>query len=302
MEIIPVVPRGYCQGVVRAIQIAKTTVEQNPGIPVSMLGMIVHNRHVVEACNRLGIRCLDDPNKTRLELLDEVDEGIVILTAHGTSDLVKEKAKHKNLKIVDATCPDVTRTHDLVKKHCEYGDVIYIGKKNHPEAEGVVGLHRRVHMISNAEDIKNLPENLENILITNQTTLSLLDTEHLITQCMERYPLAQAAPEICNATTIRQQAVMKLENIDVLIVVGDPHSNNSNQLKEIGKKVGIQKTYLVENCQELREEMVKGYQRIAVTSGSSTPNILTNQVIEFLKEYAKNRIWKTAPLVDDATF
>ena len=138
MEIIKVVPRGYCQGVVRAIQTAEKTARENSGQPIHMLGMIVHNRFVVEACEKLGIHCLEARGKTRLELLDEIDHGTVIFTAHGVSDAVYEKAAAKGLHIVDATCPDVRKTHDLIRDHVAHGDVLYIGKKNHPEAEGAL--------------------------------------------------------------------------------------------------------------------------------------------------------------------
>ncbi|MBR2793434.1 MAG: 4-hydroxy-3-methylbut-2-enyl diphosphate reductase, partial [Solobacterium sp.] len=176
MEIIKVVPRGYCQGVVRAIQTAEKTARENSGQPIYMLGMIVHNRFVVEACEKLGIHCLEAKGKTRLELLDEIDHGTVIFTAHGVSDAVYEKAAAKGLHIVDATCPDVRKTHDLIRAHVAHGDVLYIGKKNHPEAEGAVGISPRVHLISCRGDLAKLGP-LENVLITNQTTLSILDNQ-----------------------------------------------------------------------------------------------------------------------------
>ncbi len=289
MEIISVSPRGYCQGVVKAIMTAQKTVKENPNTRVSMLGMIVHNKHVVQACKDLGIHTLEAKGKTRLELLDEIEEGIVIFTAHGVSDTVYQKAKEKGLTIVDATCKDVSKTHDLVRKHVCNGDVLYIGKPHHPEAEGVVGLSNRVHLISKEEDLKHLPS-LENILITCQTTLSLLDTKSLIDACIKAYPNAKTAPEICNATTIRQMAVLNLKDVDVLIVVGDPHSNNSNQLKEIGKMANIHRCYLIDDVQCLQEDMLKGAKRIAVTSGSSTPTALTNQVITCLEDYASSNV------------
>ena len=286
MEIISVIPRGYCQGVVRAIRIARRTAEEHPGVMISMLGMIVHNRYVVEACKDLGIRFIEDPGKTRLELLDEISEGIVIFTAHGVSDAVREKAAEKGLVIVDATCPDVIRTHQLVKQHCLHGDVLYIGKKNHPEAEGTAGLSERVHLISSAEDIEAI-DGLENVMITNQTTLSILDITEIIDACLRKYPDAEICKEICSATRIRQEAVMNLQDIDCLLVVGDTRSNNSRQLAEIGRRSGIPETWLIDSVAGIREEMIKNKNRIAVTSGSSTPNELTAQVISFLKEYAE---------------
>lgn len=286
MEIISVTPRGYCQGVVRAIMTARRTVEQHPGEPVTMLGMIVHNRFVVEECRRMGIRFVEDPKKSRLDLLDEISEGVVIFTAHGVSDAVRLKAEKKGLTVVDATCPDVIHTHTIVREHARHGDVIYIGKKNHPESEGTVGLSEHVHLITCIEDLDDLHD-LHDILITNQTTLSLLDTQDIIDACLKKWPDARIAREICNATRIRQEAVMELKDTDVLIVVGDPRSNNSNQLKQIGTRAGIQETFLIDSVLSLQEEMVKNKNRIAVTSGSSTPNSLTSQVISFLKEYAE---------------
>ena len=295
MEIIKVVPRGYCQGVVRAIRIARQTAEQYPDKPVYMLGMIVHNRFVVDACEQLGIRCLEASGTSRLDLLDQIDSGVVIFTAHGVSDAVFEKARAKGLTIVDATCPDVEKTHRLIREHISNGDVLYIGKKAHPEAEGAVGIGNRVHLISCKEDLESLGK-LENVLITNQTTLSMLDNEELIRECLKHYPEATVQAEICNATTMRQKAVMDLKDIDLLIVVGDPHSNNSNQLKEIGKKAGIPAALLIETAEDLSEELIQGAQRVAVTSGSSTPTPLTNAVIETLEDYARTGVFQRKQL------
>lgn len=291
MEIISVVPRGYCQGVVRAIRIAEKTIQENKDQPVYMLGMIVHNQYVVNACKAMGIRFIEDPKKTRFELLDQIEQGIVIFTAHGVSDAVYAKAKAKGLTIVDATCPDVFKTHALVKEHCQKGDVLYIGKKNHPESEGVVGLSNRVHLITGLNDLKDLPP-LKNVLITSQTTISLLDAAEIIAACKKAYPQAEIAEEICSATRMRQEAVMKLKDIDLLIVVGDIRSNNSKQLKEIGLKSGCKSAVLLDSVEDLKEDLIEGKNRIAVTSGSSTPNVLTSQVIDFLKQYAETHEWK----------
>ena len=282
MEIISVIPRGYCQGVVRAIETAKRTAAAHPHEKITMLGMIVHNQYVVEACQKLGIRFVEDTGKTRLQLLDEIDDGIVIFTAHGVSDAVYAKAEAKGLTVVDATCKDVERTHVLVKDHCNRGgDVIYIGRRNHPEAEGT---------ISCKEDIDALPP-LHDVLITSQTTLSLLDTKELIEACQKRFPHAQVQAEICNATRIRQEAVQKLKDVDLLIVVGDPRSNNSRMLAHTGEKAGIPHAILISSIEDLKEEDIKEKNRIAVTSGSSTPNVLTSQVISFLQEYARTGIF-----------
>ena len=292
MEIVSVVPRGYCQGVVRAIQTARKTAAEHPHEKITMLGMIVHNQYVVDACQKIGIHFVEDAGKTRLELLDEIEEGIVIFTAHGVSDAVYAKARAKGLTIVDATCPDVARTHVLVRDHCQAGgDVIYIGKPHHPEAEGTVSLSPHVHLVSSEEDVKALPP-LNRVLITSQTTLSLLDTQKIIDACSAKYPDAEVQAEICNATRIRQEAVLKLKDTDLLLVVGDPRSNNSRMLALTGKKAGIPEALLISSVEDLKEEQVKGKNRIAVTSGSSTPNALTAQVIQVLKEYAETGIWQ----------
>ncbi len=298
-EVTAVTPRGYCQGVVRAIRIARETAAAYPDTPVHMLGMIVHNAHVVAACRELGISCLEDPARTRLELLEDISSGVVIFTAHGVSDAVYARAEEKGLIVVDATCPDVRKTHDLVREHCTHGDVIYIGKHRHPEAEGVAGISPRVHLIATAEEIDALPE-LHDILITNQTTLSILDTALLAERAVQRFPDAVMAPEICNATTIRQKAILALKDTDVLIVVGDPHSNNSNQLRELGKKAGIGTAYLIEDCSQLRPEMFADCRHVAVTSGSSTPTGLTSQVIEVIRSYAETGIWNPPAQVSAA--
>ena len=282
MELISVIPRGYCQGVVRAIQTAVNTVKEYPDTPVTMLGMIVHNAFVVEECRKLGIRFVEDPARTRLELLDEIDEGVVIFTAHGVCDAVKQKAKEKGLIVVDATCKDVEKTHEAVRNHP--GDVVYIGKKNHPEAEGTTGLKDNIWLVSSLSDIDSLPD-LHDVLITCQTTLSLHDLAEIVARLKEKYPDARLLDEICNATRIRQEAVMHLKDTDVLIVVGDRRSNNSRQLAAIAQKAGIPEAWLIDSAMDLREEMLKGKNRIAVTSGSSTPNDLTRQVIAVIQNY-----------------
>ncbi len=297
MEIISVTPRGYCQGVVRAIRIAQDTAASYPDTPITMLGMIVHNSFVVEECRKLGIRFVEDPEKTREELLDQIDEGIVIFTAHGVSDSVREKAERKSLRTVDASCPDVLRTHDLVRSHAQNRDIIFIGKKNHPESEGTVSLSPRVHLVTDVSDIASLPD-LKAPLIMTQTTLSIHDIGTMIDACRKRFANAEVMSEVCNATRMRQEAVMSLKDTDLLIVVGDPRSNNSLQLKRIGQSCGIPECLLIGSVMDLKEDILKNKNRIAVTSGSSTPNTITSQVIAFLKKYAEDGIFALPESID----
>lgn len=290
MEIISVKPRGYCHGVVRAIRIAQKTKHDYPHTPITILGMLVHNQHVVDALNEYGINTIEDQKLDRLSLLDQIKNGIVIFTAHGVSPLVYQKALQKGLTIVDATCPDVLKTHELIKNHP--GDVIYIGKKNHPEAEGTVNISKRVHLISKLDDLIVLKQKqLKNILITNQTTLSTIDLSNLIKACIKQYPNAKLNPEICPATRLRQQAILNLE-ADALYVVGDMRSNNSNQLVKIAKQKGISFVKMISSVNDLCQNDLLNKERIAVTSGSSTPNALTDQVIDFLQEYQKTGKFK----------
>lgn len=287
MEIIPVIPRGYCKGVVRAINLAKETAQKYPNTSITMLGMIVHNQYVVEACANLGIHCVEEKGKTRLELLDQIKDGIVIFTAHGVSHDVIEKAKQKGLTIVDASCVDVTKTQTLVVDYlADDYDVLYIGKKNHPEAEAVVALSPRVHFIETINDIKALGE-LNKVMVTNQTTMSIFEIYQLLEACKLQYPHIVILDEICNATRIRQEAITKLENIDCLFVIGDPKSNNSNKLKEIAIEHHIPSVHLIETSQDVQEQWLINKNRIAITSGASTPTYLTNQVITMLEHYAK---------------
>lgn len=286
MEIIPVIPRGYCKGVVRAINLAKETALKYPNTPITMLGMIVHNQYVVEACESLGIHCVEEKGKTRLELLDQINEGVVIFTAHGVSNQVIKKAQDKGLLIVNASCDDVTRTQTLVVEYLanDY-DVLYIGKRNHPEAEAVIALSPRVHFIETLDDINALAS-FNKVMVTNQTTMSIFEIYQLLEACKQKYPNIVILDEICNATRIRQEAITKLENIDCLFVIGDPKSNNSNKLKEIALEQHIPSVHLIETAQDVKEAWLEDKNRIAITSGASTPTYLTNQVITMLNHYA----------------
>lgn len=284
MNIVRVTPRGYCKGVVRAISIAQSCRKQYPHQKITVLGMLVHNEYVKKALEQLGIATVEDADKSRLELLDAVEEGVVIFTAHGISDAVKEKAAAKGLICVDASCPDVVATQELVRSYLKRDYVIfYIGKKRHPEAEAVCSLSKRVYRITREEDIPHLTH--PRILVTNQTTMSIFDVEQLCRVIQKRYPQAQICEEICNATRIRQQAVadLKGKGVDVLYVVGDPHSNNSKRLAQIGKEQGIPAVYLIDDVRGVKQEQVADVQTVAVTSGASTPTYLTTQVIDYLE-------------------
>jgi len=289
MKVIKITPRGYCFGVVSALKIAvKAAKDHTLPRPIYVLGNIVHNKFISEALNELGLITVDDKKKTRLELLDLISQGTVIFTAHGVSNDVIEKAKNKGLYLINATCKFVDKTNDFIKGKLKAGyDIIYIGKKNHPEPEGAIGIDpERVHLIEVIEDIKNLNLTNEKLAITNQTTMSYWDIENLAKEIQKIYPKAEFMNEICNATQVRQNAVFKKAiHADLTIVVGDPLSNNSNKLQHISESMAKTKSYLIENVEDINPEWLKDCDTVAVTSGASTPTAITNEVISYLEQF-----------------
>ena len=240
MDVLKVTPRGYCYGVVDAIQLVKQ-VAQDPGTPrpIYVLGQIVHNHHVVEELSALGVVTLDGAD--RLSLLEGVEQGTVIFTAHGVSPAVKIRARAKGLHCVDATCPDVTRTHDLIRELVAQGyHILYVGKRGHPEPEGAMGeAPAHVILVETAADVAalQLPQT-DRLAITTQTTLSKWDTAAVIAAAQARWPQIQVYNEICLATQLRQEAAVKFgQDADLTIVVGDARSNNSNRLVSVVQDV-----------------------------------------------------------------
>ncbi|MFC7439857.1 4-hydroxy-3-methylbut-2-enyl diphosphate reductase [Laceyella putida] len=290
MEVIKITPRGYCYGVVDAMVLARQAAKNlDLPRPIYILGMIVHNSHVVDAFEDEGIITLDGEN--RLELLEKVDKGTVIFTAHGVSPEVRKKARAKGLTIVDATCPDVTRTHDLIREKVADGyEVIYIGKKNHPEPEGAMGVAPgHVHLIEKEEDIEKLNLATDKLLVTNQTTMSQWDTSHLMNKVRAKYPTVEIHNEICLATQERQEAVAEQAKLtDLVIVVGDPRSNNSNRLAQVAKEIAGVESYRIADVSELNIDWLKGKKKVGVTAGASTPTPITREVIQFLEQFDEN--------------
>lgn len=286
MEVIKISPRGFCFGVISALKITLETIkDQSVPRPIHLLGMIVHNKHITDALTEQGLITIDDKSKSRLELLDKIDRGTVIFTAHGVSPSVYEKAKNKGLHIIDASCNDVTKTHDYILDKIKNGyQVIYIGKKNHPEPEGAIGIAPlKIHLVETMDDVDNLNLTTNKIAITNQTTMSLWDVYNISEAITNKYPNAEFMKEICDATQVRQEAVATQAQLtDLVFVVGDPNSNNSRKLVEIAKsKVGIP-AFLINNIEDINPEWLKNVQKVGVTSGASTPTVLTNEVIKYL--------------------
>ncbi|MDO5359848.1 MAG: 4-hydroxy-3-methylbut-2-enyl diphosphate reductase [Jeotgalicoccus sp.] len=289
MDIIKISPRGYCYGVVDAMVIARNaSLDQSLPRPIYILGMIVHNKHVTDAFEEEGIITLDGPN--RLEILEQIENGTVIFTAHGVSPQVKARAKEKGLVCIDATCPDVEFTHDLIReKTADDYDVIYIGKKDHPEPEGAIGVSPgHVHLIETQEDVATLPDYLadKKLIVTNQTTMSQWDVSHIMDELKVQFPHIEVHKEICLATQVRQEAVAEQAGeADLLIVVGDPKSNNSNRLTQVSKEIAHTNAYRISSLNELKNEWLEGVEKVAVTAGASTPTPIVKEVITYIKNY-----------------
>jgi 4-hydroxy-3-methylbut-2-enyl diphosphate reductase len=290
MEVIKISPRGYCYGVVDALQIVREAAK-NPDLPrpIYVIGQIIHNRHAIEDLTKMGVTTLDGPD--RATILEQVKEGTVIFTAHGVSPLVKRRAQERGLHCIDATCPDVTVTHDLVKDLVTKGYyILYIGKKGHPEPEGVMGeIPGYVSLIEEEADVDVLvltPQQQEKLAVSTQTTLSQWDTRRVIQYIKTRYPHAEVHVDICAATQSRQEAVVaQAKGADLTIVVGDPLSNNTNRLVQVSEELAGVPAKRIEDLSQLKTEWLQGKKKVAVTAGASTPSQLTREVIRYLEQY-----------------
>ncbi|MGL4338261.1 MAG: 4-hydroxy-3-methylbut-2-enyl diphosphate reductase [Turicibacter sp.] len=299
MKVIKISPRGYCFGVINALNIVQEAAADSTTVrPIHVLGMIVHNEHITKAIDSLGVITVDDKNKTRQELLDQIDEGTIIFTAHGISPSVKQSALDKGLHVIDASCKDVIKTHNLMADYIDKGyEVIYIGKKGHPEPEGAIGVNpAHIHLVSSASDLETLNLSTQNIIITNQTTMSLWDVYKISEQIKNKFPQAEFIKEICNATQVRQEAVATQAGVaDLTIVVGDPKSNNTERLSQISVERAKTPSYRIASVEDINLDWLKGSQSVAVTSGASTPTPVTKEVITFLEAYDENNptTWDT---------
>ena len=281
MEVVRITPRGYCHGVVEAIRMAKKVGAEHHGEPVAMLGYLVHNEHVTRELEGAGVRLVDAPD--RMAGLDQIESGTVIFTAHGVSPRVVEAARTRGLTLVDATCSDVTRTHDLVRELLAGGfEVVYIGKRRHPEPEGVVGIDpQHVHLIETIEEADAIafPPGAR-LAVTCQTTLSMWDTKAIIDRLVERFPDIDVHNEICLATQERQEAAVRAaEDVDCVVVVGSTRSSNSRRLVQVVEERAGRRAYMVDTAADLDPTWFHGMRRVGVTSGASTPTQITRAVI-----------------------
>lgn len=286
MDILLANPRGFCAGVDRAIEIVKRALETF-GAPIYVRHEVVHNRYVVEDLRARGAVFVDE--------LDQVPDGAtVIFSAHGVSQAVRAEASRRALKVFDATCPLVTKVHMEVAQHCRAGrDVVLIGHAGHPEVEGTMGQWDaqggtgRIYLVESVDDVARTEVSQPaHLAYTTQTTLSVDDTRSVIEALRQRFPAIQGPrkDDICYATQNRQDAVRRLAaECDLLLVVGSVNSSNSNRLRELAEKQGVQ-AFLIDGADDIDPLWLAGRTRIGVTAGASAPELLVQGVLQRLRE------------------
>ena len=302
MKIILANPRGFCAGVDRAISIVELALEIH-GAPIYVRHEVVHNRFVVN-----GLR---DRGAIFVEELSEVPDGaIVIFSAHGVSQAVRQEAKDRNLKVFDATCPLVTKVHMQVARASRKGTkAILIGHKGHPEVEGTMGQYSNedggIFLIEKVEEIARLPmQENDDLTFMTQTTLSLDDTAETIAALKEKYPAIQGPHknDICYATTNRQEAVRELAKLsDLVLVVGSKNSSNSNRLAELASRMGV-KSQLLDDPSDIQADWFNDVKTIGITAGASAPEELVQSIISRLKEFGANTIEELQGLEENMFF
>jgi 4-hydroxy-3-methylbut-2-enyl diphosphate reductase len=287
MQVFLASPRGFCAGVDRAIEIVERALELY-GPPVYVLHEIVHNRHVLEDFRGRGVKFV--------ETMDEVPEGsVTIFSAHGVAEDVEAVGRERRLRVIDATCPLVTKVHLQAQRYenAEH-EIVLVGHPGHPEVEGTRGRIRgEVHVLSTVEEVEALVvADPEHLAYVTQTTLSVDDTRDVIDALKRRFP-AIRGPEladICYATQNRQEAVKALsERIDLLLVVGSPNSSNSNRLRELGARRGIT-SQLIDSEHDLDPDWFRPGMRIGLTAGASAPEALVQRVLERLRRLGVDHV------------
>ena len=275
-------PRGFCAGVERAIDIVERALALY-GPPVYVRHEIVHNKWVVESLKARGARFVEE--------VDEIPEGAVtIFSAHGVAEQIEHDADKRDLQVIDATCPLVSKVHKEGQRYAEKDyDVVLIGHAGHPEVEGTMGrIAGPVHLVENVADVARLaPRDPERLGYVTQTTLSVDDTREIIAALQDRFPkiVGPDVRDICYATQNRQTAVRDLvQQVDLLLVVGAQNSSNSNRLREIGADMG-RTSYLIADATQLQAEWLDGVDSVGVTAGASAPEKLVQDVVRQLAEW-----------------
>jgi len=299
MDVLLANPRGFCAGVERAIGIVERALELY-GPPIYVRHEIVHNRSVVEDLRRKGAVFVEE--------LDEVPSGsTVIFSAHGVSKAVQHDARRRGLKVFDATCPLVTKVHVEVAKMLRAGrEVVMIGHRGHPEAEGTMGqAEGGMHLVETVEDVPQLAaRDPSRLAYVTQTTLSVDDAAAIVAALKRRFPeiVGPKKDDICYATQNRQDAVKFMApRCDVVIVVGSPNSSNSNRLREVADQLGVP-AYMIDSADELDPAWIAGRPRVGVTAGASAPEVLVQEVIARLESLGALRVRQLEGVAESVVF
>src|SRR5215475_3469036 len=298
-KIILLTPRGFCAGVVRAIDVVKIALDLY-GAPIYVRKEIVHNRHVVDELRGAGAIFVEE--------LEEVPEGArVIFSAHGVSPAVRAEARQRNLKVIDATCPLVTKVHLEAVQFSKKGyTIVLIGHKDHDEVIGTLGeAPESTVLVSTEEDVDRLQvKDPERVSYITQTTLSLEETKDIVARLKERFPKIQGpkAQDICYATENRQLAVKAVVPLcQALLVVGSQNSSNSRRLVEVCEKAGVP-AYLLDDCSEVEAQMLDGVNTVAVTAGASAPEHLVQELISHLRDKGYTNLEEAEIKEEDVRF
>ena len=282
LKVVLAQPRGFCAGVERAIDIVERALKRY-GAPVYVRHEIVHNKFVVETLRERGAVFVEE--------IDEIPEGAVtVFSAHGVARKVEDGALVRELDVIDATCPLVTKVHKEGRRYSEKGyDIVLIGHIGHPEVEGTLGqIPGTVHVLSEVDEVDNLVvADPERVAFVTQTTLSVNDTKDVIAALKKRFPeiVGPDTRDICYATQNRQTAVIALaKQVDLLLVVGAHNSSNSNRLREIGENFGVP-SYLIEDATMFDPAWLENVKTVGVTAGASAPETLVQETIARLRDY-----------------
>ena len=276
LQVVLANPRGFCAGVVRAVDIVERALRVF-GAPVYVRHEIVHNKHVVDRLRDMGARFVEE--------VEDIPPGAVtVFSAHGVSRMVEDDAGARRLRVIDATCPLVTRVHNETTRYRQRGyEIILIGHPGHPEVEGTMGrVSGNVHLVSNLDDAATLtPSNPARLAYVTQTTLSVDDTREIIAALKARFPDIRGpdVKDICYATQNRQNAVRKLADwCDVILVIGADYSSNSNRLREISEEAGTD-SYLIPDASSLNPAWLDGARSVGITAGASAPERLVRDLV-----------------------
>ncbi len=295
-------PRGFCAGVDRAISIVERALELFEK-PIYVRHEVVHNKYVVDGLRKSGAVFVDE--------LDEIpDDSIVIFSAHGVSQAVRQRAKERGLKIFDATCPLVTKVHMEVTRASRKGvECILIGHHGHPEVEGTMGQYSNpeggIYLVESAEDVQELEvKDAENLYYCSQTTLSVDDTADVIDALRAKFPNINGPrkDDICYATQNRQDAVRALAAAnDVVLVVGAKNSSNSNRLRELAEKMGCA-AHLIDTADDIQPAWLENVNSIGVTAGASAPEVLVKQVVARLEALGGQSVQENSGIEENVVF